>query len=83
MANLIGRKIVGVRATTKQERDDSDWYGDGLILTLDDGTLLSVDQDEEGNGPGFMTYTAPKSDGKGSFGWIKPDGTLAQMGEYS
>lgn len=50
---LAGRKIVGVEYV--------EWEGLGelgLMLTLDDGTEVTVSKDDEGNGPGALHTTA-------------------------
>ena len=53
---LVGRKIV------KASYEDT--FGDGnlgIIFELDDGTLVTVSRDDEGNGPGALFIdNAPK-----------------------
>ena len=56
---LIGRTIVSVRALTKEELDEMDWYGFAPVLVLDDGTEVTVSQDDEGNGPGRLFFDNP------------------------
>jgi hypothetical protein len=59
MADLIGRRIVEVRAMTRAELDAQGWqvyphHAEPVVLVLDDGTRLFPSQDEEGNGPGAL-----------------------------
>lgn len=51
---LQGRTIRQVRATTEQEMKNLAWDRPGVVLVLDSGTLVLVQQDEEGNGPGCL-----------------------------
>ena len=53
-ARLVGRTIVAVSYTSAQEVESFGWYARGLSLELDDGTLLILSQDDEGNGPGAL-----------------------------
>ena len=48
---LEGRKIVKVRKLTAAEKKRESWYGDGVAIDLDDGTVIYPSSDEEGNGP--------------------------------
>ena len=52
--DLEGKKIVKVRAMTAAEQRNLGWYGNCVVLELDDGTKLFPSQDEEGNGPGAL-----------------------------
>ncbi len=68
MADLVGRKIVEVRAMTRAELSAQGWtvyphHAEPVVLVLDDGTCLFPSQDEEGNGPGVIFG----QDGQGSF----------------
>jgi hypothetical protein len=51
---LEGRKIVKVRKLTAAEKKRESWYGDGVAIDLDDGTVIYPSSDEEGNGPGAL-----------------------------
>lgn len=52
-SRLVGRRIVGLLV------DDSDSdIGAVPGFRLDDGTLVFVLQDPEGNGPGFLEFQA-------------------------
>ena len=56
---LIGRTITAVRALTKEELDDMDWYGYVPVLVLDDGTEIIASRDDEGNAPGRFFIDNP------------------------
>ena len=75
---LVGRKIVAVRATTEAEQEAAGWFESGIIIHLEDGTILSVEQDEEGNGPGFLSWNDANR-----YGWINSIGHLVLLGEMS
>lgn len=51
---LIGRTITDVRDMTQEEKDEADWYGTCIILVLDNGQEVTISQDPEGNGPGWL-----------------------------
>lgn len=51
---LIGRTIVDVRDMTQDEKDEMDWYGVCPVLILDNGQEVTISQDPEGNGPGWL-----------------------------
>lgn len=51
---VVGRTITNVRWMTKREMEDHMWYQKGVILELDDGSIIYPSQDDEGNGPGTM-----------------------------
>ena len=57
--NLIGRTITAVRALTKDELDEMDWYGHVPVIVLDDGTEIISSRDDEGNGPGTLFIDNP------------------------
>lgn len=57
---LTGRTIASVRYLTADEARMSGWYQCGLVLTLDDGAELSLQSDDEGNGPGASYYGSPQ-----------------------
>jgi hypothetical protein len=57
--DLVGRKIVQVRAMTRAELSAHDWqvyphHAEPVVIVLDDGTRLFPSRDEEGNGPGVI-----------------------------
>lgn len=54
--DLLGRRIVAVRALSRDELAAEGWPPDETVpaLVLDDGTVLSPSRDEEGNGPGAL-----------------------------
>jgi len=53
--DLIGKKIVSFRYMTKKELKREGWDDyKGVVLVLDDGTLIYPSRDEEGNGPGEL-----------------------------
>ena len=53
---VVGRRIVAVRAMTKDELEAEGWLPDEAVpvLVLDDGSVLFPSRDEEGNGPGAL-----------------------------
>jgi hypothetical protein len=54
-ADIIGRKIVDVRAMYTEEMELFLWEGErGSVITLDDGAMIVPMEDEEGNGPGKL-----------------------------
>jgi len=53
--SLVGRKIVDMRAMFKEEMDLFLWYGEpGVVLILDDGSIVVPSSDAEGNSPGQL-----------------------------
>lgn len=59
---IVGAKIVGLRAMTSKEMDNQGWdednfSGNPVVLVLNNGTKLYASQDSEGNGPGAMFGT--------------------------
>lgn len=57
---LVGRKIVGVRYLTNEEKDELGWHARAVVLELDNGVLVYPSQDDEGNGPGALFTTSPE-----------------------
>lgn len=53
-AVLEGRTIARVRYITEDEMKSLYWFESGIILELDDGTLIYPSRDDEGNGPGAL-----------------------------
>jgi len=64
MDNIIGRKIVAVRKTTAEEREQMFWYDNGIVLILDNGVSLLPVVDEEANAPGRLLID---TDGSNTF----------------
>jgi hypothetical protein len=54
---LKGRTIVDVRYLNAMEVEEMGWYRSGLMLFLDNGSQVMVQQDDEGNGPGALSVT--------------------------
>ena len=54
MDNIIGHKIVVIRKTTAEEREQMYWSANGIVLVLDNGVSLLPVTDEEGNEPGRL-----------------------------
>jgi hypothetical protein len=52
--HLKGKKIVAVRYMTEQEKEDHMWYYRGLVIQLDDGSLIYPSADDEGNDAGAI-----------------------------
>lgn len=53
---LKGRTIVDVFYMSAAEADELGWQGRALVLTLDDGSQLIPQADDEGNDAGAMTW---------------------------
>lgn len=51
---LAGRRIESVFYMSQKEADDLGWYQLGLVINLDNGLQLMLQQDDEGNGPGAL-----------------------------
>ena len=53
---LLGRKIVGVRYMTDEERIHQGWGEEKnpIMLMLDDNSVWFPSRDDEGNGPGAL-----------------------------
>ena len=54
---LIGRTIAKVEYMSKFEAEDYGWYKRPIIITLDDGKILSPMADDEGNNGGAIATT--------------------------
>lgn len=57
---LVGRRITHVQYTPREAASHQMWDERGIELYLDDGTILFVQRDDEGNGPGALAYANPK-----------------------
>ena len=53
---LLGRKIVQVKYVDSEEAKSYMWYKRPISFTLDTGTRLMVQQDDEGNDGGALWY---------------------------
>ena len=53
---LLGRKIVQVKYVDSEEAKSYMWYKRPISFTLDNGTRLMVQQDDEGNDGGALWY---------------------------
>ena len=53
---LLGRKIVQVKYVDTKEANSYMWYKRPISFTLDNGTRLMVQQDDEGNDGGALWY---------------------------
>lgn len=54
---ILGAKIVDIRAMTDQELAANYWYdtqGLAVVIELDNGKIIVPSQDPEGNGPGML-----------------------------
>ena len=57
---LLGRKIVQVKYIDTEEAKSYMWYKRPVSFTLDDGTRLMVQRDDEGNDGGALLWVNPK-----------------------
>jgi hypothetical protein len=58
---LLGRKIVKIRWLSKLSAEqDFGWYKRPIILTLDDGSEIIPQMDDEGNDGGALLWINPK-----------------------
>jgi hypothetical protein len=53
-ANLAGRVIKDATYLSQEEMETLGWRAAGLVLVLDNGAVVVVLQDDEGNGPGAL-----------------------------
>ena len=51
---LVGLTIERVTYTQEEDMEDRGWHQAGVQLHLDDGTVIVVQRDSEGNGPGSL-----------------------------
>ncbi len=54
MKELRGRTIVHTLYMLPEQAEKMGWYKCGLVLFLDNGAQVFVQQDDEGNGPGAL-----------------------------
>lgn len=62
MKELRGRTIVHTMYMTSEDTKAMGWYKSGLVLFLDNGAQVFVQQDDEGNGPGALLVTYENDD---------------------
>ena len=55
-AQLIGRKITDVHIMDQESADALGFHERPVVLELDDGSSLFPLRDDEGNGPGALSY---------------------------
>lgn len=57
---LVGKKIVAVNYISAKEAEDMGWEGQRpVVIELSDGTQLIPQSDDEGNGGGAISLSAP------------------------
>lgn len=62
MKELRGRTIVHTFYMTPEDAKKAmGWYKSGLVLFLDNGAQVFVQQDDEGNGPGALLVNHKKN----------------------
>lgn len=54
--DLVGRKIVSVAPMDDNNFQITGWYKRPFVLTLDDGSILIPQCDDEGNGGGALAW---------------------------
>lgn len=57
---LQGKTIKKVQYITKRDAQDNLWNKRGLLILLDDDTLLTILSDDEGNDMGVIEYHRDK-----------------------
>lgn len=60
---LVGLSITKVSYTADEDMEACGWYESGIQLHMDDGSVIVVQRDDEGNGPGSLAiyHTEKKS----------------------
>lgn len=60
---LVGLSITKVSYTADADMEACGWHESGIQLYLDDGSVIVVQRDDEGNGPGSLAiyHTEKKS----------------------
>ena len=61
-ARLEGKTIRQVRYMTGGEAESLGWWQRGVVFSLNDGTHVVIQQDDEGNGPGAMLLLDRRGD---------------------
>lgn len=57
---LIGKTVADVRYQTDEEMEDAGFYHRAPIIVLSDGSLISGQQDDEGNDAGPLSVQTPQ-----------------------
>ena len=52
--HLVGRKIVRARYLDNEEAEHLGWYHRSVLLELDDGSIVFMSKDDEGNDAGAL-----------------------------
>jgi len=52
--HLVGRTIKNLFYMRNEDTQAMGWYESGIVLVLDNGMQVIVQQDPEGNGPGSL-----------------------------
>jgi hypothetical protein len=60
--HLVGRTIKSLFYMGEEDVEAMGWYESGIVLVLDNGVQVVVQQDPEGNGPGSL-YLASETEG--------------------
>ena len=58
---LLGKTIVKVHYMPKKVVDDWGWYKRPIMFTLNDGTLVIAQMDDEGNDGGVLWSKSPSN----------------------
>ena len=53
---LLGKKIVMVRYMTEEEMQETGFQNVGIVIELNDGTIIWPTSDNEGNNSGAIHY---------------------------
>ena len=56
---LLNKKIVKIEWLSEKEMEDFGWHNASIILTLDDGTEIIPQRDDEGNDAGALLWINP------------------------
>ena len=57
---LLNKKIVKIEWISENEMKELGWHNASIILTLDDGTEIMPQMDDEGNNAGALLWISPK-----------------------
>ena len=57
----MGKIIVKVNYLSKEKVDEWGWYKRPIMFTLNDGTTVIAQMDDEGNDGGVLTSTDPRN----------------------
>ena len=64
---LRNRKIKFIRYMTKQEANGMGWYKRPIVMVLDNGTMIYLSSDDEGNDGGSLFYQTKEKQPDGKF----------------